>query len=182
MCLFDHSLAYFGNWLTLKFHSTMNVLNEGFLHFYWNSRKEQIIFSFFKYFIYLFLERGEGSEKERERNINVQLSLVLSLLRTRPITQACALTGYRTGGPLVCRLALDPLSHTSQVKKKQIVNLHFCAQIKYLFKCSTNVFIISILSKLAKSPKKNKNLMNKLIKRQKNNRYHIFQTTRCPGP
>ena len=78
MCLFDHSLAYFGNWLTLKFHSTMNVLNEGFLHFYWNSRKEQIIFSFFKYFIYLFLERGEGSEKERERNMQEIYRLVAS--------------------------------------------------------------------------------------------------------
>ena len=29
-----------------------------------------------KYFIYLFLERGEGREKERERNINVWLPLV----------------------------------------------------------------------------------------------------------
>ena len=27
--------------------------------------------SFFKDFIYLFLEKGEGREKERERNINV---------------------------------------------------------------------------------------------------------------
>ena len=52
------------------------------------------IFSFFKkYFIYLFLERGEGKEKERERNINVWLSLEHPLLGTWPTTQACALTG-----------------------------------------------------------------------------------------
>ena len=29
-------------------------------------------FFFFKYFIYLFLERGEGWEKERERNTDVR--------------------------------------------------------------------------------------------------------------
>ena len=29
-------------------------------------------------------------------------------------TQACALTGNRTGDPLVRRSALNPLSHTSQ--------------------------------------------------------------------
>ena len=34
------------------------------------------VYSFLKkYFIYLFLERGEGREKERERNINVWLPL-----------------------------------------------------------------------------------------------------------
>ena len=33
---------------------------------------------------------------------------------TWPATQACALTGNRTGYPLVCRPALNPLSHTSQ--------------------------------------------------------------------
>ena len=31
---------------------------------------------------------------------------------TRPTTQACALTGNRTGDPLVCRLVLNSLSHT----------------------------------------------------------------------
>ena len=41
-------------------------------------RKKKIVYkmfdlklSFFKDFIYLFLERGEGREKERERNIDV---------------------------------------------------------------------------------------------------------------
>ena len=31
-----------------------------------------------------------------------------------PATQACALTGNQTGDLSVCRLALNPLSHTSQ--------------------------------------------------------------------
>ena len=33
---------------------------------------------------------------------------------TWPATQACALTGNGTSNPLVHRLALNPLSHTSQ--------------------------------------------------------------------
>ena len=38
----------------------------------------------------------------------------LSQLWTWPATQACALTGNRTGDLLVCRPAFNPLSHTSQ--------------------------------------------------------------------
>ena len=62
---------------------------------------------------YLFSERGEGREKERERNIHVWLPLMRPLLGTWPTTQACTLTGNRTGNPLVCRPALHSLSHTS---------------------------------------------------------------------
>ena len=69
---------------------------------------------FFKDFIYLFLERGEGKEKERERNISVWLPLPCPLLGTWLSTQACALTGNRTGHSLVCRPTLNPLSDTSQ--------------------------------------------------------------------
>ena len=43
-----------------------------------------------------FLERREGREKE-ERNPNVWLPLPQSPLKTWPATQACALTGNRTG-------------------------------------------------------------------------------------
>ena len=35
-------------------------------------------------------------------------------LRTWPTTQTGALTGSQTGNPWVCRLVLNPLSHTSQ--------------------------------------------------------------------
>ena len=52
----------------------------------------ELLFFFFKDFIYLFLERGEGKDKERERNNNVWLPLVCSPLETWPTTQACALT------------------------------------------------------------------------------------------
>ena len=48
-----------------------------------------------------------------ERNINVWL-LLTHLLGTWPTTQACALTGNPTSDPLICRPALNPLSHTSQ--------------------------------------------------------------------
>ena len=73
--------------------------------------------SFPLYFLkrfYLFLERGEGREKERKKNINVWLPLTCPLLGTWPVTQACALTGNQTGDPLVHRLALNPLNHTSR--------------------------------------------------------------------
>ena len=62
---------------------------------------------------YLFLERGEGREKERKRNINVWLPLARPLVETWPAAQACALTGHRTGDPLVHRSALHPLHHSS---------------------------------------------------------------------
>ena len=42
------------------------------------------------------------------------LLLTCPSLGTWPATQACALTGNRTRDPLVHRLALNPLSHTSQ--------------------------------------------------------------------
>ena len=64
--------------------------------------------------MYLFLEEGKGGEKERERNINLWLPLMCPLLGTWPTTQACALTGNQTSHPLVHRLVLNPLSHTSQ--------------------------------------------------------------------
>ena len=57
---------------------------------------------FLKDFIYLFLERGEEKEKESERKINVWFTLTRPLLGTWPATQSCALTGNRTGDPLVC--------------------------------------------------------------------------------
>ena len=72
---------------------------------------------FLKYFIYLFLDRGEGREKKRERNINVWLPLVCPQLATWPVTQACALTRNQTGDPLIRRPVLNPLSHISQGQK-----------------------------------------------------------------
>ena len=69
---------------------------------------------FFKILFIFFLERGKGREKGRDRNISGWLLLMLPQLGTWPATQACAPTGNQTGDLLVRRLALNPLSHTSQ--------------------------------------------------------------------
>ena len=63
-------------------------------------------------FIFIFRERGR--EGEREINISVWLPLQCPPLGTWPETQSCALTGNRTGDPLVQRLAVNPLSHKNQ--------------------------------------------------------------------
>ena len=56
-----------------------------------------------------FRERGrEGG------NLNVWLPFAHPLLGTWPAAQAGAPTGNRTSDSLVCRLALNPLSHTNQ--------------------------------------------------------------------
>ena len=65
-----------------------------------------------RFYLSIFRDR-EGREKERKRNTMCGC-LTRPLLRTWPITQACALNGNRTSDPLVRRLALNPLSHTSQ--------------------------------------------------------------------
>ena len=44
---------------------------------------------------------------------------------TWPTTQACALTGNQTGDLLVCRPALNPLSHTSQGDIKTLYDLTY---------------------------------------------------------
>ena len=51
------------------------------------------------------------------------LPLERPLLGTWPTTQACALTGNRTGNPLVCGPALNPLSYTGQGRflKKRLI-------------------------------------------------------------
>ena len=63
---------------------------------------------FFKLYLFIF------GERDRQGNINVWLPLTRPLLETWPIPQACALTGNRTSDLLVHRLALSPLSCTSQ--------------------------------------------------------------------
>ena len=80
--------------------------------------------SFLRYYLFIFRERGR--EGERERNITVWLSLARPLLRTWPLTQACAPTENQTSDTLVCRSMLSPLSYTSDsFKKKKIINTVF---------------------------------------------------------
>ena len=91
------------SWNSPPFQSSLH------LRWAWN-----ISFFFFKGFIYLFLERGEGREKEREKNISVWLPLSSLAPGTQSATQACGPIRNWTSNPLVCRLALSPLSHTNK--------------------------------------------------------------------
>ena len=63
--------------------------------------------------INLFLERGREGEREGEKHHCV-VAFHTTWLGTWPATQACALSGIRTGNPLVHRPALSPLSHNIQ--------------------------------------------------------------------
>ena len=68
---------------------------------------------FLKRFYLLIFREGKGGRK-RETNINVWWYLTHPLLGTWPTTQGRALTGNQTGVLLICKLPLNPLSHTSQ--------------------------------------------------------------------
>ena len=84
-----------------------------------------------KHFIYLFIFRQRGTEGEREGNIGVWLLIMRPPLGTWPATQTCALTGNRTSYPLVCKRALNTLSHTNQSRIKLLLWLlpvgHACS-------------------------------------------------------
>ena len=64
-------------------------------------------------YLFIFTQREREGEREGEKHQCV-VAFHRPQLGTWPTTQACALTGNRTGDPLVCRPALNPLSHTSQ--------------------------------------------------------------------
>ena len=114
-----HFVNYRVNWVNVRKNFDIdNIIRKHYIYARTHRRETGDLpslhllssFFFFKDFIYLFLERGERKEKEREWNINVWLPLVCSPTGA----QACALTGNGTGNTLVRRLALNPLSHTSQ--------------------------------------------------------------------
>ena len=86
-----------------------------------NATEDVSFLSFLKLFFkrfYLFIFRNGKGGRKKERNINVWPPLQRPLLETwpgtYPATQACTLTGNQTCNPLVCSLALNPLSHTTQ--------------------------------------------------------------------
>ena len=68
-----------------------------------------------RFYLLIFRERGREKEREGEKHQCVVASCA-PLQGTWPATQARALMGNRTANPLVCQPALNPLSHTSQVK------------------------------------------------------------------
>ena len=63
--------------------------------------------------------------------MNVWLPLERPLLGTWPTAQARALSGNRTGDPLVGRLALSPLSHTSQGSSSVFFSIHILSLIMF---------------------------------------------------
>ena len=72
-----------------------------------------LAFFFFFLRFHLFF-REKGREGEREGKKHLLFASRMPQLGTWPATQACAVTGNQTGNLLVCRLMLNPLSHTSQ--------------------------------------------------------------------
>ena len=97
--------------MPLPFQFAIWTLCGGTIALWWVINRHRVFF--FKILFIYFLDRGEGREKERERNINVWLPLERPLMRTWLATQTYAPTGNWTGDPLVRRLVLSPLSHTS---------------------------------------------------------------------
>ena len=89
-----------------------------------------LVFIFLKEFVYLFLRDG-GREGEREgRSINVRKSSIGCLLYaphpgTKPATQACALTGNRTGNLLLCGVTSNQVSHTGPGLTNFLINNYF---------------------------------------------------------
>ena len=77
-----------------------------------NSNTDGVIF---KKTLFIFREGKGGRKRGRETSMCGCLSCTPNW-GTWPSPQACALTGNRTSDPLVCRPALNPLSHTSQGK------------------------------------------------------------------
>ena len=66
---------------------------------------------FFKKILWIYFFRQRGREGEKHQ---CMVASHEPLLGTWPTTKACALIGNLTGDPLVLRLVLSPLSHTSQ--------------------------------------------------------------------
>ena len=71
-------------------------------------------FFFFFKILFLYFYREQKARRQRGRETSMCERLVASLRQPRPATQACALTGNRTGDLSVHRSAVNPLSHTSQ--------------------------------------------------------------------
>ena len=120
--IISRALTY--NWKFIPFDFTNSLSPHPLISFsvslfFFLFRKTLYLFILKILFIY-FQRQDKGGRKRRKetfvcgRNID-QLLLTHPQPGTWPATQACALTGNRTSNLSVCRMALNPLSHTSQV-------------------------------------------------------------------
>ena len=99
------------------------------MYMYIYTHKHTYIHIFKRYYLFVFREREREGEREREtlmceRYID-ELPLARPHLGTRPETQACVPSGYRTSDLSFPRLALNPLSHTPA--RAYIQNFTMCA-------------------------------------------------------
>ena len=70
-----------------------------------------------------------------------------------PPAQVCALTGNRTSNLLVCKQALNPLSHTSQGRRKRFEEISHsfeeeCLQMLFRFGMVLSVLLPSLCKML----------------------------------
>ena len=75
--------------------------------------QKKFLFLLLYFILFIFREREKEGKREGEK-INMWLPPMCPRLGGPvPATQACTLTGNRTGDSLVHKLALNPLSHSS---------------------------------------------------------------------
>ena len=86
---------------------------------------QKAVVIFLRFYLFIFRERGREGEREGEKYQCVFTShgFPHPPPGTRPATQACVPIGNRTSDPLVLRPALNPPSHTSQVRLYQFLFL-----------------------------------------------------------
>ena len=119
----------------LRLDKSLRLTRESSLRISKDMKSSEDVTYIFKDFIYLFLKRGEGREKKG--NSNVWLPFTHPLLGTWPLQHsAVSWLGIWTGYPLVCRQALNPLSHTNQGRR------HYCIKnyeyFQSFFLCKVN--------------------------------------------
>ena len=83
-------------------------------------------------YLFVFREKGGEGEREREERPRVVASHVPHHQGPGPQPRHVSLTGNRTSDPLVCRLAFDPLSLTSQGHLLTIL-ICFCCSGHFLY-------------------------------------------------
>ena len=83
-------------------------------------------------YLFVFREKGREGEREREERPRAVASHVPHHQGPGPQPRHVSLTGNRTSDPLVCRLAFDPLSLTSQGHLLTIL-ICFCCSGHFLY-------------------------------------------------